>query len=242
MHKTSLAAGAAILGLGTGAVMAESRTYDFASFDQISFSAGIDAVVTKGETQSVRAESRRDGILDKLDISVNGGRLRVDRSGSFFDMILGGGLLEMLMNPENDVTFYITVPELTGIEADSGSSVSVDRVSSDRASVRASSGARIAIDSAETLALQLDANSGASIALKGICDSLDLAYSSGASISARDLDCGDVRVDGSSGASAAVTNNGQVSGGVSSGANLQLYGHPESVRVEASSGGNVSIN
>ena len=71
---------------------------------------------------------------------------------------------------------------------------------------------------------------------------LDIGVSSGASVRAGDLICENAHVDGSSGASAALSATGVVYGSVSSGSSIRLATEPASVNVESSSGGNLRIH
>ena len=239
MHKTALAAVAAFT-LSTGAVMAETRTYNLDTFNRIDIATGLTAVVKRGEAQSVYIETRRDGRLDQIDVRVVDGELRAKLHTNLLDIILSGGLLNMF-NFGDSATVYITVPELVGVSAASGAEIMADSVSGTHVEVRSSSGSNVDIDTAEAGTLELDSSSGGEISIGGTCSNLKLGFSSGAHILAEDLAATNVEVDGASGASAKVSASGNVTGKISSGAALRLYGKPASVDVKSSSGGSLSI-
>ncbi|MBU1176605.1 MAG: DUF2807 domain-containing protein [Alphaproteobacteria bacterium] len=240
MRKSVLAASAALSLLAATGALAESRSYDLDSFDKVAIATGLTAVITRGESQSLRIETKRNGVLDQIDLDVRNGELRARRHTNLLDIIFSGGLLNM-MHFDNDATLYITLPNLSGVSASSGASVEADLIEGEAATLDASSGARIDIAKVEVGTLSLAASSGAGIELAGTCDTAAIEVSSGASIRAGELSCKDVDVDGSSGASASFQAEGRVTGSLSSGASVRLGGTPESVNVESSSGGSLRM-
>ncbi len=239
MNKPALIAAAA-LSLAAAPALAETRTFDFPPFEGIDVATGLTAVVTRGDKQSVYAEASSAAVLDRLDLKVRKGKLYAKHHTDLIDVILSGGILNMLNN-KNDVTIYITVPELTGISASSGANVEADFLAGRHPYVGASSGAEITVSNLDVLKLDLSTSSGAGITASGNCDELEMHFSSGAHIRAKDLSCEVVDISGSSGASADVTAENAVTGGISSGASLRLSGDPEKIDVESSSGGSVRI-
>jgi hypothetical protein len=237
MFKTAIAAAAALT-VTAGAAMAESRTYDLEPFNQVDIATGLYAVIRHGDSQSVRVEANREDVLDKLDISVAGGQLHAKLHTNLLDIILSGGLLNMI-GRDRSATIYITVPELTGVESASGAHVTADRLSGKQAVVSVSSGGDAALDAVDTGTLTLSASSGGRVSLAGRCDRLTVSVSSGGDVRANDLKCGDLAVSGSSGGSVEVAASGAVTGSVSSGASVRLAGTPASIKVETSSGGSV---
>ena len=76
--------------------MTDSRTYDLTGFDSVNISTGVRAIVTTGSPHSVRIEARDTTTLDRLDVSVVGGRLHIGFARNFIDFILNGGLMDLL--------------------------------------------------------------------------------------------------------------------------------------------------
>ncbi len=237
MLKTAIAAAAALT-VTAGAAMAESRTYDLEPFHRIDIATGLNAVVKHGDSQSVRVETSRKDVLDKLDISVADGQLRARLHTNLLDVILGGGLLNVI-GRDRSATVYITVPELTGVESASGAHVTADRLSGKQADVSVSSGGDAELAAVDPGRLTVNASSGGRVSLAGTCDRLEVNVSSGGDVRARDLKCVGLDVSGSSGGSLEVAATGAVTGSLSSGASVRLTGTPGSIKVETSSGGSV---
>ncbi len=219
--------------------MADSRTYDLEPFSSIDIATGIHAVVKTDTIQSVRVETVRPDIYDQLEISVSNGQLHAKRTSDLLNFILNGTLPNML-HFEHDVTIYITVPTLVGIEASSGAMVDADSASGDVVEISASSGSSVTLADIAADKLGLTAASGAKMTLAGVSRMLDLETSSGAHISASGLSCVEARVQGSGGASAKFNASDLVFGHVSSGAHIDLTGKPKSIDVQSSSGGSIS--
>lgn len=239
MRKTLFAAAAALCFLSTGA-LADTRTLDVERFDRVDIATGLTAIITHGDTQSLVIEARDGHALDQIKIRVKDGELRARRNTNLFDIILSGGLLNSFLSKDT-ATLRITLPELAGASASSGSNVSADLARGDAVAVSASTGGHVTIDRIETKILSVNASSGAGITLAGSCDMAALGFSSGAGISAEKLACVDVNVAGSSGAFVMIGADGDVTGSISSGANVQLFGTPDTVNVQSSSGGNLKI-
>ena len=239
MRKTLLTA-AAVLPLLTTSALAESRSYSLDSFDQIDITTGLEAVITHGQTQSVRIEASNSGILDQIELVVRNHELHAKRDVNLLDTVLSGGILNMMHN-DDKATIYITLPTFSGLSASAGANVTADQMTADTVSIDASSGAQFTVDAVDAVQLVLEASSGARLTVGGVCDSLDLDISSGSRVSGSDLSCGDAHIDGSSGASASIVADGAVTGSVSSGANIRLEGTPETLNIESSSGGRVGV-
>ena len=238
--KKSALIGAAALSLATAPALAESRTYVFPPFDTIDIATGLTAVVTKGDTQSVRVEAADASMFERLDIKMRNGKLIAKQHTNLIDIILSGGILNML-GGKTDLTIYVTVSELAGIDASSGANIEADFLAGDHSHVHASSGASITISNVDARELNLASSSGADIAASGKCDQLEMHFSSGADIRAADLSCDAVDVSGSSGASADITATVSVDGIMSSGASVRIHGDPKKISVESSSGGSAYL-
>ena len=239
MRKSLFAATAALSLLSTGA-MADTRNLELDPFNRVDIATGLTAIITHGETQSLRIEAQSGHALDRIVIRVKNGELRASLNTNLLDIILSGGLLNNFLF-KDAATLHITLPEFVGASASSGGEVSADLAKGNAVAVSASSGGHVSIDRIEAGTLSVDASSGGGVTLAGTCDMAELDFSSGAGISAQELACDDVSVQGSSGASARIGAEGDVTGSISSGANVRLYGTPETVNVQSSSGGNLKI-
>lgn len=124
-------------------------------------------------------------------------------------------------SPGADFTARVSAPAITALSASSGASLSAT-----------------GLDASE---LALDSSSGARLMASGRCGALAADASSGARLNACDLACEQVTADASSGADIDVTASRAFAGDASSGADINVSGDPTEVRVESSSGGDISI-
>src|SRR5262245_42531553 len=112
--------------------MPESRSYDLAGFDTVIVSMGVRAVITIGSEFAVRAEAKDTAALDRLEVSVVGGRLSIGYARNFADFLLGGKLLDLILHGADfNVTAYVTLPVLNGTEASSGGRIEASNIKSD---------------------------------------------------------------------------------------------------------------
>jgi len=125
--------------------MAESRTYDLTGFDSVNISTGVRAIITTGGAHAVRVEARDQITLDRLDVSVVGGRLHIGFARNFLDFVLSGAIIDFIrFGADFNITAYITVPTLNGAEASSGGRIEASNIKSDRFRADASSTCRAA--------------------------------------------------------------------------------------------------
>lgn len=240
MNITLAAAAAALAAFAVATpAAAQTRQFDLPDFHAVDIATGISATLTVGAAQSVRAESRREDILDKLEIRVRNGVLEARIDSNFLDFIMGGGLLGALLEGRPDVRLHISVPALDGIAASSGASVEAGGVSGDRLRVRVSSGASASLPGVAVGALDMDASSGASIGASGACDTLSADASSGGSASLADLSCKTVEARASSGGSLRVHALESITARASSGGSISVSGNPARSDLSSSSGGSV---
>lgn len=225
-----LAVGAAAAG---SPAFGASTTYELEAFSAVEISAGIHATIEVGPPQSVRAESPSQRDLDDLVVEVRNGRLRVYTDWNLLDLFdFGTRRIEM----------SITVPTLDDAEATSGAGIDATGISGETVALKATSGARIDATGVAGKEFKLEATSGATVEVEGACGSADIKVTSGATLRADRLECTDVAVDSSSGATAIVFASASVKADASSGARIDVRGKPASVDVDESSGGDVDID
>ncbi|UJW86596.1 head GIN domain-containing protein [Devosia sp. SL43] len=241
MRRTAILALATTVAM-TGTAFAQSRDFDLAGFDRIDIATGLDAVVTIGDSFSVRAESRSQDALDKLEVAVNGGVLSAKLDQNFFDFIINGGLVGLLLSDGQAVQFTITLPALAGVDAGSGADVDLLGFKGDTLELNASSGADISVTNAELANLAASASSGADIELSGQVETLEVEASSGSNIDAADLVAKSASADASSGADISVHATQDIKAAASSGGDIEVLGNPTSRDIDASSGGDVSFD
>mgnify|MGYP001228280728 CR=1 FL=1 len=226
----------------TGAAAAETRTFDLDPFEAIDIATGLDAVVTVGEPQTVRVEAGNSQVFDKLTVVVEGGKLSAYLDTDFFDFIMEGGLLGMLVNGRPDVTIHITVPALRDIAASSGADIVARGVTGENLELSASSGSDVSITGLAVGRIAGSASSGASLALAGTCEGFEIDASSGSSVDAEDLVCKSIDANASSGASIEVHASERARAEASSGGDVRIYGNPPDTDFDSSSGGDVELD
>lgn len=108
-------------------------------------------------------------------------------------------------------------------------------------SLDVSSGANVKASGVTASAFDLDISSGAHAEVAGTCGALNLDISSGAHLDARTLECASINADASTGAHAEVFASESVNADASTGAAIDVWGEPESVSKDTSTGGSVSV-
>lgn len=202
----ALAAGSAL----AMPALAETRNYDLPEFDRIDVSAGLMLTAKAGEAQSVSVETH-EGDFSDLKVRVEDGVLVVSREWN------------RLRWHQKKADYKVTVaaPELTGIDASSGSHSQLSEIAARR--------------------FTIDVSSGAHVALAGESDDCLVDLSSGANLSGREFICDHANIDVSSGGHGEITVLVSLIGDASSGGHMSVYGNPERVNVDHSSGGRIKV-
>lgn len=235
----------------TTAMAADTRQYDFDQFDSVTVEAGVSVTIEMGQDFLVEAEAKR-GNLRRLEITQDGDTLEIERRTPW-------GLLGIGRRDKFEVT--VTLPYLEFAGASSGSSIEIFGDFSDDLELEASSGASLSFDgplnanldieassgasfSAQNLivnTLVVDASSGASVNLAGNCDHIEADAGSGASLSAKSLECATTDAKSGGGASLSVFASNEAKAKASGGASLSVHGQPTVVESGASGGASISI-
>lgn len=222
--------------------MTESRNYSLDGFDTVIATTGVRAVITTGSAHSVRIEARDASTLDRLDVSVVGGRLHVGFARNFLDFVLNGGLIDMLrFGGDFNVTAYVTLPSLNGVEASSGGRIEASNVKSDRFRADASSGGILTLLAVSGGDVRANASSGGNIEIEGTAAEIDASVSSGGNLRADRLAAQHGRLEASSGGRMEVSVAARVRANASSGGYIEVLGNPTERDVNSSSGGHVSL-
>ncbi len=230
LAKRSLALAAALVLLPMS-VFAETRTFDLAGFDGVSASSGIHVFVDVGEDFSVVAESDDEVQLDRLEIDVRRGTLRIRMDQGLFSLRRTRGWR---------ITVRVSLPELIHADAASGAWVEIDDMEGEVLELIASSGARIEADALSGTTISAVVSSGSHIsAASGACEALDAVASDGSSLRLSDVACSRVEAKASSGASITVHADESIDANASSGGTITVHGAHEDMEITSSSGGNI---
>ncbi|MAW82729.1 MAG: hypothetical protein CMI63_21040 [Parvularcula sp.] len=120
-----------------------------------------------------------------------------------------------------DYKVILTAPNIEALEASSGSHSTLEDIDSRR--------------------FNADLSSGSFAVIAGRSDNCTVDISSGANLDARDLICGSANIDVSSGGHGEITVTKSLVGDASSGGHVAVYGSPERVNIDRSSGGRIKI-
>ena len=107
--------------------------------------------------------------------------------------------------------------------------------------LEASSGAHAKVSNIDARDFLIDLSSGAHVSLQGVCENCVVDLSSGADLDAKELSCDEARIDVSSGGHGELSVTRSVIGDASSGGHVAVYGNPERVNIDKSSGGRIKI-
>lgn len=153
----------------------------------------------------------QEGDFSDLKISVEDGVLVVSREWN------------RLRWHQKKADYKITVSarDLSGLEASSGSHSSLSDINARR--------------------FNLDISSGAHVSVQGRCDNCVVDLSSGANLSASEFICDSANIDVSSGGHGEITVVTSLVGDASSGGHVSVYGNPERVNIDKSSGGRIKV-
>jgi hypothetical protein len=151
------------------------------------------------------------GDFKDLDLKVRNGELHVTRDWNRLRW----------HSKKSAYKVIVSTPNLRSLEASSGSHAKISNVSAPR--------------------FVIDLSSGAHASVEGACDDCTVDLSSGAHLDAKDLACGTVRLDVSSGGFGKISANNAVIADASSGGHFTVYGNPERVSIDKSSGGRVHV-
>jgi hypothetical protein len=202
---TAAAVAVVTAGLVALPAFADSKTYNLSGFDRVDVSAGIDVTFSQGPF-SVKVDDP-NGNFERLIVEVRGNTLKIGRRNNWFDW---RGV---------DYSATVSAPNLTGVDASSGSAFEGHNLS--------------------LRDLKVDVSSGASIELSGNCAGLRVDVSSGADFEGEALKCETASVDASSGADVDAFATRTASGNASSGASVTFHGRPPEIVKDTSSGGSV---
>ncbi|GJL91567.1 GIN domain-containing protein [Hyphococcus sp.] len=152
-----------------------------------------------------------DGDFSDLEIEVNDGVLTLSREWN------------RLRWHQKKASYKITVsaPKIRALDASSGSISTLTKIDSRQ--------------------FTLDLSSGSFAEVSGRSDTCAVDLSSGANLNARGFICGSASVDVSSGGHGEIAVLNSVAGDASSGGHMAVYGTPERVSIDRSSGGRIVV-
>ena len=219
------------MAIAATAAWADEKMIEISGIDRVAVGSGLDVQVLAGEDFGMRVVGDARAIR-RLKWREHGDELVLSlrpRGLEAFSPILWGR--------SDDLTVFVTLPEVTGVDAAAGADVTVAAVATDRLVLEASSGADLTVDGIDAETVVLDASSGSNLTAEGKCDTVKADASAGSDIFARDLACDSAEAEASSGANIDLTAT-RLRADVSSGADIDVWG-AEEIEADRSSGGEV---
>ncbi|MEM6414448.1 MAG: DUF2807 domain-containing protein [Pseudomonadota bacterium] len=141
---------AGFLSVSTTTAFAETKSFDFSGFDEVSIAAGIEAEILLAEEYSVVAETTEEE-MERLLVSVKGETLVVSRKTP-----------SITWGQRDRVNVSISLPMLEGVSVSSGAQVVANKIDASDFGISVSSGGFLNADGSCD-ALDLDVSSGGRI-------------------------------------------------------------------------------
>ena len=135
-----LVLGGCHMAFGKDAGPRETRGFQVGAFEKIDLAGSPDVTVQVGGAPSVRAEGSKEA-LDRLDIRVEGGTLRIGNKGN------GGWSFGWHHN--GHVRIYVTAPSLAGAAIAGSGDIRVDKISGARFDASIAGSGDLAVDHME---------------------------------------------------------------------------------------------
>ncbi len=203
-----------------GSGVAETVTYDFESFDEVDIGSAFQADITIADGPPSVEITIDDNLVDKLDVRVDDGELKVD---------MDGGRITFEVEP----TIVITMPELTELELSGAADGTVRELDADELKVDVS-GASTADIRGTVRDLILEGSGGSEFRMDGSAARVDLDLSGAGSADFRDAPVGAAHVDLSGGSRADFDEIDEVAGDLSGASTIVV---PEDADLAVSTSG-----
>jgi hypothetical protein len=207
---------------------AETKSYNFNSFNKLDISAGYTVIFTQGSQRSVSIESDD---FSKIIVEQNGETLRISRPrNTNFHKKDGADIVR------------ITAPDLKAAELNAGVDFRADNLNVGDLELDVNAGVKARFDKLKVKNLTLDLNAGVDVRLSGECNTIHVDAQAGVQLDAEELKCVTARVDAGVGAQVSVHASEKVVAEAGLGAQVQVAGKPREVEQHASMGGKVTIS
>lgn len=209
------------LGLGfalsssTGPVVTEER--EVPGFSKVDVSGDGTLVVGMGDVSALRIEGPED-VIGRIDTSVRGDTLHI-----------GQRLGWLRFGPfgyTGDVIYYLTAPELTGIELSGAIDVQGEAALETGDLAIGSSGSSVIDLDLQVGVLTIDTSGSSDVTLRGTADEAAYGISGSADIKARDLTSRSVTIDCSGSSNIEVNVSEQLTVHASGSSNVSYLGDP----------------
>ena len=187
-----------------------TRSFDASGFSSVDLRGADDVVVTVGPAFAVRAEGPAEE-LDRLDIRVDGGTLRVGRE-----------LTSGWLSSHRGVKVHVSMPSIDGASVSGSGDMTIDRAQGERFHGAVAGSGDLSIAALTTRQARLSVAGSGDVAAKGSVGSLKVSVAGSGAVDASALKAtsADVSIAGSGDVSADVDGPAKVSIAGSGDANL----------------------
>jgi hypothetical protein len=204
---------------------AVTETRPIGDFTEIDVSDGVTLEVKKGATSlTIEGDAK---VVALYTTEVSGGRLRIKRKSR-----------ELFRNGK-EVIVRVSTPSLKRIEASGGVNATLDAVTDRAFAANLSGGVELNAKGLNLDTFELDASGGVNVKAEGTAKSAKLHASGGVHVKAKELKIAAVDLDASGGCDLEVTARESITGEISGGVGVKVYGNPPKSRVQASGGADV---
>ncbi|MBL8909795.1 MAG: DUF2807 domain-containing protein [Archangium sp.] len=194
-------------------------------FTEIEVADGVTLEVKKG-APSLTIEGDEKSIA-LYTTEVVAGRLRIFRKE------------RGVFRTSREVVVKVSTPTLKRIEASGGVNATLDSVTDKQFAASLSGGVELNAKGVNADLFDLDASGGVTVRADGTAKNAKLHASGGVGVKAKELKIASVDLDASGGCSLEVTAKESISGEISGGVDVKVYGNPKS-RVRSSGGADVN--
>ncbi|MFT3709151.1 MAG: head GIN domain-containing protein [Archangium sp.] len=202
-----------------------TETRKIADFTAIEVSDGVTLEVKKGAT-SLTIEGD-DNVVPLYTTEVVSGVLKIRRKD------------RGIFRNRNEVVVRVSTATLKRIEASGGVNATLDAVADRTFEANLSGGVEFNAKRLDVDSLNLDASGGVNVRADGSAKMAKLHASGGVGVKAKELKIASVDLDASGGCDLEVTARESISGEISGGVGVKVYGNPPKSRVKASGGADV---
>lgn len=196
-----------LAGLAAVSVNAAERRFAVSGFDRVGVSGADDVTIRAGNIFSVVATGGQDD-LDKLDIRVEGGQLKVGRKSSGWNW------------NGKEVAIAVTMPALRGLAVSGSADVRADKGVADVFHVRVSGSGNVDVASLDAKTANVSVSGSGNVRMAGRCGAQNVKVAGSGNVDLSALNCvnsaisvagsGDVMARASGQAAISVAGSGDV--------------------------------
>jgi hypothetical protein len=215
-----------------------TTTRQASGFNAVSVSSGVDLYITQGSNESVKIEADED-FQKYVIVKVQNGTLEIYIEPNHSGAINITSLFKK-MSLTNKLKAYVTLPDLTKLNASGGSDVySQGNWKVNALKMVATGGSDIKFE-LQGAVLETTATGGSDLTLKGKINSLTTSASGGSDVMAGDLQTDKAIVTASGGSDVTVNVTSQLDAKANGGSDIYYKGNPAKISRDSSGGSDIT--